>query len=97
MQTRALQRGEVFRELAPDLDAVGEIGVVFETRKNERTKTRKRQGLNLHLFQLREFANSIDLECTPTSERLAQIVRVIYTYPDACCRNSAWRVTLWGL
>ena len=29
--------------------------------KHERTKERKRQGLSLHIFQVREFANSIQI------------------------------------
>ena len=48
-------------QLRHHIDAVGEIGVVFETRKNEATKTRKRGSPQPSLLPTSEFANSIQI------------------------------------
>jgi hypothetical protein len=68
-----------------NLDAVGEIGVAFETRKDEGTKTRKQQGLSLHVFRFREFANSIKLG---ENEGLSSPMKEVTMY-KARCHGSA--------
>jgi hypothetical protein len=67
MQTRSTQRGEVFRELAPDLDAVGEFTELEEVKVEALPFSRFRSFVLSCFKHHTDFANSIDLECTPPS------------------------------